>query len=90
VLAQAEAAHVFSQDSIQSQANMLGMLVSVGLPASTFDDYVSNLRQVTPEDIQRVANQYLQLDQSTVAILDPSGETNRRPAARPDFGGRSH
>lgn len=90
VLAQAEAAHVFSQDSIQSQANMLGMLVSVGLPASTFDDYVSNLRQVTPEDIQRVANQYLQLDQSTVAILEPSGETNRRPAARPDFGGRSH
>ncbi|AHF00624.1 peptidase M16 [Thiomicrospira aerophila AL3] len=90
VLAQAEAAHVFSQDSIQSQANMLGMLVSVGLPASTFDDYVDNLRQVTPEQIQQVANRYLQLDQSTVAILEPSGETNRRPAARPDFGGRSH
>lgn len=90
VLAQAEAAHVFSQDSIQSQANMIGMLVSVGLPATSFEDYVSQLRQVTPEQIQQVANKYLHVDQSTVATLEPSGDTNRRPAARPDFGGRTH
>lgn len=90
VLAQAEAQHVYMQDAIQSQANSIGMMVSVGLPADTLEHWVENLRSVTPEQIQAVAKKYLHADNLTVGILRPSGETNRRAAAKPDFGGRTH
>ena len=74
VLAQAEAQYVFHQDSIRSQARVLGSLVSVGLPASTAEDWVKNLRKVTPEQIQAVAKKYFQPDKVTVGILLPSDE----------------
>ncbi len=90
VLAQAEARHVYQQDSVQAQANMIGMMVSVGLPADTAQTWVDNLRRVTPEQVQAVANKYLQRDNLTLAVLRPNGETNRKPAAKPDFGGRTH
>jgi zinc protease len=90
VLAQAEAQYVYNQDSVQAQAMSIGMMVSVGLPADTMETWVDNLRQVTPAQLQAVAKKYLQTDNMTVGILRPSGETNRRPTAKPDFGGRSH
>lgn len=90
VLAQAEAEYVYMQDSTQSQANSIGMMVSVGLAADTLDNWVENLRQVTPAQIQAVAKKYLHNDNLTVAVLRPNGETNRKPAAKPDFGGRTH
>ncbi|UQB41846.1 insulinase family protein [Thiomicrospira microaerophila] len=90
VLAQAEAQHVYRQDSVQAQAMSIGMMVSVGLPADTLENWADKLRTVTPEQIQAVAKKYLHSDNLTVGILRPSGETNRRPTAKPDFGGRSH
>lgn len=90
VLAQAEAQHVYKQDSVQAQAMSIGMMVSVGLAADTLENWADKLRTVTPEQIQAVAKKYLHSDNLTVGILRPSGETNRRPTAKPDFGGRSH
>lgn len=90
VLAQAEAQYVYQQDSIQSQANSIGMLVSVGLPADTMQHWVENLRRVTPEQIQAVAKKVLHADNLTVGILRPSGESNRKPTPKPDFSGRMH
>lgn len=90
VLAQAEAEYVYMQDSIQSQANSIGMMVSVGLPADTLENWVENLRKVNAKQIQAVAKKYLHNDNLTVAVLRPNGETNRKPAAKPDFGGRTH
>jgi len=90
VLAQAEAQHVYTQDSVQAQAMSIGMMVSVGLAADTLENWADKLRTVTPEQLQAVAKKYLHADNMTVGILRPSGETNRRPTAKPDFGGRSH
>jgi len=76
VLAQTEAQYVYHQDSIQSQATVLGSLVSVGLPADTLDKWVDELRTVTPEDLRAVAKKYLQKDKVTVATLLPNGKKN--------------
>ena len=43
-------------------------LLSAG---ETIDDYLPSIRKVTPEDIQRVAKQYLIPDNRTVGILIP-------------------
>ncbi len=77
VLAQTEAQYIYHQDSIQSQATVLGSLISVGLPADTLDNWVEALRQVTPEEIKKVANKYLQPDRVTVATLLPNGKHAR-------------
>jgi zinc protease len=71
VLAQAEAQYIYHQDSIQSQAIILGSLVSVGLPVDTLDQWVDNLRQVTPEQIRAVAQKYFDRNKQTVAVLLP-------------------
>ncbi len=80
VLAQSEAQYVFHQDSIQSQAMILGSLVSIGLPTETYDNWVENLRQVTPEAVQAVAKKYLTRDKVTVATLLPNGEGVQTPS----------
>lgn len=90
VLAQAEAQYVYQQDSVQAQANQIGSLVSVGLPADTYESWVNNLRTVTSAQIQAVAKKYLHDDNLTVGILRPSGETKHKTATKPDFGGRTH
>lgn len=87
VLAQSEAQYIFHQDSTQAQANVLGSLISVGLPADTLDNWVENLRKVTPEQIQAVAKKYLQKDRVTVATLLPNGEEVTPAKPRPVHGG---
>lgn len=84
VLAQAEAAYVYHQDSIQAQAMILGSLVSVGLSEKILDNWIENLRKVTPEEIQAVAKKYLQKDKMTVATLLPNGKTASKLRA-PNF-----
>ncbi|GKT13022.1 MAG: zinc protease [Thiomicrorhabdus sp.] len=74
VWAMDEASHVYYRDSIQSQASIIGSLASVGLPADTLDNWIENIRKVTPEQIQAVANKYLNRDNLTIGILYPDGK----------------
>ncbi|VAW48726.1 FIG015547: peptidase, M16 family [hydrothermal vent metagenome] len=74
VWAMSEASYVYSQDSTQAQAMMLGRLLSVGLPVETLENWIEHLRSVTPEQIQAVAQKYLHRDNLTVAILFPDGK----------------
>lgn len=74
VWAMDEASHVYYRDSIQSQASILGSLVSVGLPADTLDNWIDNIRKVTPQQVQAVAKKYLNRENLTVATLYPDGK----------------
>jgi zinc protease len=74
IWAMEEADHVYFQDSIQAQASTIGALVSVGLPADTLDHWIENVRKVTPQQIQAVANKYLNRDNLTIATLFPDGK----------------
>jgi len=86
VLAHAEAQYVFHQDSTQAQAIILGSLVSVGLPADTLDNWIDNLRKVTPEQVQAVAQKYFDPDKVNVAQLLPNGKSPKVAGAK--FSGR--
>ena len=48
-------------------SNQLGTLVTYGLPDTYFNDYISKINAVTIEDVNRVANKYL--DPSKMAIV---------------------
>ena len=74
VWAMEEASHVFYRDSTQSQASIIGSLISVGLPADTLDNWIENIRTVTPQQLQAVAKKYLNRDNLTVATLYPDGK----------------
>lgn len=74
LFSQAEASHIYAQDSISSQAYYLGMFETVGLGYKTAQDYVAKLRQVSPQDIQRVARKYLLNKQSSSIELIPDND----------------
>lgn len=71
VKAQVIAGKIFAKDSISAQATLLGALASVGLPLSTADDYVKQIKNVTPEQIQAVAKEFLVNKRLTIAKLKP-------------------
>ncbi|MFA6036736.1 MAG: pitrilysin family protein [Legionellales bacterium] len=62
---------IYKLDSIDAQANELGSLESVGLPWDMGNEFLQELLIITPEQIQHVAQKYLNPDYMTVAILEP-------------------
>lgn len=67
---QMESSYIFGQDSLYFQAILLARH-EIALNWKAMDDYLPSIRKVTPEDIQRVARQYLIPDNRTVGILIP-------------------
>jgi zinc protease len=67
---QLESSFVYSQDSLFMQALLLARH-EVALSWKTIDDYLPAIRKVTPEDIQRVAQEYLVPENRTTGILVP-------------------
>lgn len=90
VLAQSEAQYVFHQDSLESQAMVLGSLVTKGLPADTFEHWIENLRKVTPAQVQAVAQKYFKADLATVGELLPNGQIAKAGANQITMGGSVH
>ena len=76
-----EASFLTAQDSLFFQAMLLARF-EIASSWRAVDDYLPSIRKVTPEDIQRVANQYLIPDRGTVGVLTPlppSKETRTVP-----------
>lgn len=71
VQARVIASEIFQRDSIRAQAFELGMLETVGLGWHVSEEYVERIRAVTPEDVQRVAREYLVPDRLTIGELHP-------------------
>ena len=71
IISQVVASIIFEQDSVYQQATQIGMLESVGLDFHLLETYVSELKKVTPEQIQQVAKKYLTEDRLTIAKLIP-------------------
>ena len=67
---QLEAVFIMGQDSLIAQA-MLFAQYEIALSWRAIDDYLPAIRRVSPEDIQRVASQYLIPDNRTVGMLMP-------------------
>ena len=78
---QVEASYIFGQDSNFRQAMLLGQAESVGAGWKQVDQFLHRIRNVTTEDVQRVASRYLVEDQRTVGILIPT-KTRPGPAEK--------
>jgi zinc protease len=75
---QLEADFVYRQDSLFYQALLLARY-EIALDWRAVDNYISTIRNVTAEDIQRVANQYLIPDNRTVGTLVPLPPQEGKP-----------
>ena len=71
---QVEADFILHQDSIFYQAMQIGQLESIGVDHHYLARFVNKIRNVTKQDLQRVARKYLVADNCTVAILIPEKE----------------
>lgn len=68
---QVVAGEIFARDSLTQQALQMGSLASVGLSPELADQYVDNIKAVTAEQIQQVAQRYLLDERLTVGVLNP-------------------
>ena len=71
VKAQVMAGEVYKQDSLFYQAMQIGQLESIGLGYQVIPVMLDKLQQVTAQQVQQVAKEFLIDDNLTVAVLDP-------------------
>ncbi|NNM58406.1 MAG: insulinase family protein [Legionellales bacterium] len=63
--------NIYAQDSIEYEAYLIGSMESVGLSWQEINHYEKEIRDVTPTQVQAVAQKYLTHDRSTTAELQP-------------------
>lgn len=66
------AANVYEKDSVFGQAMELGVLETIGVGHQAAQKYVKNIRKITAQQIQQVAQLYLNPNNLSVAILLPN------------------
>ena len=71
VKAKVYAEEIYGRDSVTRQAYMLGALETIGAGWRAAYEFFDHIKQVTPDQVQKVAEKYLIKDHRTVAILDP-------------------
>jgi zinc protease len=79
VKAQVIASDVYGRDSMFNQAMQIGMYESTGLSWRDLADYPKKLQEVTAEQVQQVAQKYLNDDKLTIATLDPQPVDEHAP-----------
>jgi len=79
VKAQVIASDVYGRDSMFNQALQIGTYESVGLSWRDVALYTQKLQAVTAEQVQQVAQKYLDDDKLTIAILDPQPVDEHAP-----------
>jgi len=78
---QVEAAFIYSNESVESQASRLASDELATGDIFFSDTYVDNIRKVTREQVRNVAQKYLRRDNCTIAIVAPRG-TGREEKAK--------
>jgi zinc protease len=69
--AQLIANKTYGKDSILNEANEIGALEAVNLSWKEAPEYIDQVKEVTPAQVQAVAKKYLVLDRLTVTTLKP-------------------
>jgi zinc protease len=67
---QIEASFIMEQDSIYMQARVIGTFEMIG-GWRLIDKYLEGIRQVSPDDVRRVAEKYLVAERKTTGVLVP-------------------
>lgn len=61
----------YERESISNIAQEIGYVMTTTNDIGIYDNYVSNIKKVTPADVKRVANKYLGKNKSAVSIVLP-------------------
>ena len=72
--AKAEASFVFDMEDMAGQARTLGFFQTMTGDMYNADVYLSRIKQVTADDILRVARTYLQPENLSIGLMAPVGE----------------
>ena len=83
------AGEIYKLDSVFNQARELGVAWTLGLPPDYGAQLIARLRQVTPAQVQAVAQKYFGDDSLTVATLRPQ-PLSGQPRARRALPGARH
>ncbi|MBI5659710.1 MAG: insulinase family protein [Nitrosomonadales bacterium] len=81
VKAQVTASEVYKRDSLFYQAMQIGQMESIGLSHKNIPLILQKIREVSAQQVQEVAREFLKDDNLTVAVLDPqplSGKPKRK------------
>ena len=70
------AGQVYEKDSVMGQAMELGTLSTLGLGLDLSETFADELARVTPEDVQRVAREWLVPERLAVAHVTPPADQN--------------
>ncbi len=65
------AQHIYKKDSLMAQALDIGIPVSVGLPLDFEEQYMKAVQEITAQQVQAAARQYLTNMRLTIGVLDP-------------------
>ena len=87
VKAQVTAGEVYKLDSLFYQAMQIGQMESIGLGHQALPLMLEKLQAVNAEQVRQVAEEFLQDDNLTVAVLDPQSLSGK---AKPSPQGASH
>lgn len=75
------ASEVFKRDSLMGQAQEIGQLWALGLPQDAMAQILRRLEQVTPAQVQSVAQRYFPDQVLTIGTLTPEAESEAEPEA---------
>ncbi len=71
-------------------ANQLSNLVVFGLPDSYFNNYIGSIQAVTLQDINRVANKYLNPEKMAILVVGDKNVIEPGLKEIPEWGGKIH
>lgn len=63
----------YSRESVSNISNEIGYTMALTGDIKYYDNYLNNIKNVSVEDVKRVANKYLGVNRSAVSILLPDG-----------------
>lgn len=61
----------YGRESISNIASEIGYTVALTGDVKFYENYLENIKKVTPQDVKRVANKYLGVEKSAVSIVLP-------------------
>ena len=67
----------YERESISNIAQEIGYIMVTGNDIKIYDNYVDNIKKVTPEDVKRVANKYLGINKSAVSVVLPESSKEK-------------
>ncbi|MBD2163069.1 insulinase family protein [Calothrix membranacea FACHB-236] len=78
---QLQASFILSNQDITSQANQLGYNQTIAGDYHFVEKYLAAIAKVTPQDVQRVAKTYLNLDKQTIGFFEPTQADGQQASA---------